>query len=132
MLPIFSLPKGSYKIECSFIGYTTVTSEIDLSGNRVLSFALPVTVLAIDEVKLESNRLSRAVNLKMGTDKVPESIMGVYPALMGEKDVVQFLKMMPGIQTNTDGLNGLYVRGTLPQHATHVQYVSFFRLVLDG
>lgn len=116
----FSLPEGTYTVQCSFIGYTTVTREMDLSGNTVLSFALPGTALAIDAVRLESDRLSRAVNLKMGTDKVPEKILGVYPALMGEHDVIQFLKMMPGVQTNTDGLNGLYVRGTLPQHSTFV------------
>jgi hypothetical protein len=116
----YSLPPGNYKIRCSFIGYMPVTEEITLNQDEVFAFSLTAAALEITEVKLESSKLNSALNLHPGTDVLPAKIMNASPALMGEKDVVQFLKMMPGVQTNTDGLNGLYVRGTLPQHSSFV------------
>jgi outer membrane receptor for ferrienterochelin and colicin len=59
-----------------------------------------------------------SINLKSGTDVLPSSLMSTYPALLGENDVVQFIKMLPGVQTTTEGLNGLYIRGGLPQHTS--------------
>ncbi len=116
----YSLPPGNYQVHCSFVGYLPVVKQVALSRNEVLSFDLSAAPKEISEVKLESSRLNRMINLHPGTDVVPARILNACPALMGEKDVVQFLKMMPGVQTNTDGLNGLYVRGTLPQHSSFI------------
>ncbi|MBN1145465.1 MAG: TonB-dependent receptor [Bacteroidales bacterium] len=116
----YSLPPGTYQVQYSFIGYLPVVKQLVLSRDQVLSVNLSAAPLEITEVRLESSRLNRLNNLHPGTDVVPAKIMNTCPALMGEKDLMQFLKMMPGVQTNIDGLNGLYVRGTLPQHSSFI------------
>jgi hypothetical protein len=116
----YSLPQGTHRIQCSFIGYASVTRLVEINSDQVITFSLSMKSLEINEVKLSSSNANRSVDLKAGTDVVPAKLMSTYPALMGENDVVQFLKMMPGVQTNTEGLNGLYVRGTLPQHSSFI------------
>lgn len=116
----YSLPTGTYLVQCSFIGYMPVVKRVTLNRDEVMSFDLSAAPLEISEVRLESSKLNRMINLHPGTDVMPAKILNDCPALMSERDVVQFLKMMPGVQTNTDGLNGLYVRGTLPQHSSFI------------
>lgn len=113
-----SIPPGIYDINCSYIGYSTIHKIIVATSKQQISFALITEAYEIKPVLLEGSILNRAINLTPGTDVLPIKLMESYPALLGEKDVVQFLKMMPGVQTTTEGLNGLYVRGCLPQHTS--------------
>jgi hypothetical protein len=116
----FTLSQKTYKIKCSYIGYETVEKSIEINADNNITFSLIPTIQEIKPVTLESSPINRSINLKPGTDVLPASLMRTYPALLGENDIVQFLKMLPGVSTNTEGMNGLYVRGCLPQHTSFI------------
>ncbi|MDP2888454.1 MAG: carboxypeptidase-like regulatory domain-containing protein [Bacteroidota bacterium] len=109
-----TLPKGSYSIACSFVGYQTQLLEIDLTKDTIIDFKL-ATKADLDEVtvvgqkvesKLTSTQMSR-VDIQM--DKVQS-----LPAFLGEADVIKTIQLLPGVQSGTEGTSGLYVRGGGP------------------
>ncbi len=116
----FTVPPGSYNILCTYMGYKRVTKKIELHEHQEVSFLLAPEFQEINAVTLESEKFNRAINQEIGTDIAPASLMKSYPALFSENDVIQFLKMMPGVQTTTEGLNGLFVRGGMPQHTSFI------------
>ena len=89
-----TLPKGSYSIACSFVGYETQLLEIDLSKDTIVDFKL-APIADLDEVtvvgqkvesKLTSTQMSR-VDIQM--DKVQS-----LPAFLGEADVIKTIQLL--------------------------------------
>lgn len=93
---------------------------MDISGQKEISFSMVPNIQEIKAVTLESAKFNRAIDREIGTDIAPTRLMKLYPALLSESDVIQFIKMMPGVQTTTEGMNGLFVRGGMPQHTTFI------------
>jgi hypothetical protein len=114
----YTLPKGPCRVRCSYMGYFTWEKTIDLSESKQLNIPLLMASVPIREIKLTAKTNDKLNSLQMGQDEVPLSLMKKYPSLLGEKDVIQFLKMMPGIQSANEAYNGLYVRGATPQQST--------------
>ncbi len=50
----------------------------------------------------------------MSTISVPVAQVKNIPSLLGEKDVMKVLQLMPGVQKGSEGSSGLYVRGGGP------------------
>jgi hypothetical protein len=50
----------------------------------------------------------------MSTVEIPVQQIKALPALLGEKDVMKALQLMPGVQSGSEGNSGLYVRGGGP------------------
>jgi hypothetical protein len=109
-----TLPKGTYSIACSFVGYQTQLLDLNLQKDTIIDFKL-ATIADLDEVtvvgqnvesKLTSTQMSR-VDIQM--DKVQS-----LPAFLGEADVIKTIQLLPGVQSGTEGTSGLYVRGGGP------------------
>lgn len=116
----FTLAEGSYKLRCSFVGYQAIETSIDVSGNQKLSFKLKPEAISLKEISLHAKLKSRVNSTRPGQEELPLALMRKSPALLGESDIVQYIKMMPGVQSSTDGPYGLYVRGTTPQQSSFV------------
>jgi hypothetical protein len=117
---IYSLPAGVYSVKCSYMGYQSTDTLIQVSQNSTLHFRLLPEITFLQEVELKAGSLNKVKNAQLGTVQLPLSIMRSQPSLLAESDVIQCLKMMPGIQTNTDGFNGLYVRGGMPHQTSFI------------
>ncbi|PID89486.1 MAG: TonB-dependent receptor [Bacteroidia bacterium] len=109
-----SLPKGIYKISYSFVGYKSESINITLDEdktqnvNLLLGEELEEIVVAADKIGRESNKVRTSViNLPM---KQVKDI----PMLLGEKDMLKVIQLMPGVQKGTEGQSGMYVRGGGP------------------
>lgn len=116
----YSLPKGNYKIICSYIGYDSKNIVISIADDLTYNFSLTPYVKELQEVELRGGKLDKINSVHLGTEELPLTFMRNQPSLMGENDLVQGLKMLPGVQSNTDGFNGLFVRGGTPQQTSFV------------
>ncbi|MFO7655716.1 MAG: TonB-dependent receptor [Bacteroidales bacterium] len=114
----YTLPEGRYHIRCSYLGYEPHDTIVEIYKDCKICFLLAPQYFELKEIKLGLFLKERKQGLPPGTDLLPMEMLKQYPALLGENDIVQFIKMMPGVQTNTDGLNGLYIRGSMPQHTS--------------
>ncbi len=109
-----TIPGGFYEVTISYIGYKTQVKKIvldkDLELNADLNGALEVKEVEVSaKVKpLESNRS------QMSVIEIPVEQIKEIPALLGEKDVLKVVQLMPGVQTGNEGQSGFYVRGGGP------------------
>lgn len=107
-----TLPKGQYKIVYSYLGYQTVTKDVNLDKNIKFNIELKEKSTTINEVVITGEASNKNVeSLDMSKDELNiEQIKGI-PALMGEVDVIKAIQLLPGVQTIGEGGSGFFVRG---------------------
>ena len=107
-----TLPKGSYTIEYSYIGYEKIVKELVLTSNVTVDIELPALSRTLDEVKIvDESRISASRNFEMSVNKLDIKTIQKLPALMGEVDIVKSLQFLPGVSQVGEGSSGFNVRG---------------------
>lgn len=110
-----SLPKATYNISYSYIGFETQEQRVDLNQNQNFDILLKQSVKEIEEVVITSERRDKNVeSVDMSMQKLPVKMIQKLPAFMGEVDVIKSIQLLPGIQSGGEGSSGLYVRGGGP------------------
>ncbi|MEN9332974.1 MAG: hypothetical protein RLY35_154 [Bacteroidota bacterium] len=67
------------------------------------------------ELVIEGNRyINTAEQTQMSTIEIPVDQIKKIPALLGEKDVLKVIQLLPGVQKGSEGNAGFYVRGGGP------------------
>lgn len=109
----FSLSTKSKSVELkvSFTGYEPLFIQLNLTKDTSMVIDLHSNN-QIAEVKIRSEVRNPHENLvrQSFTGRQLEKI----PTLMGEKDVVKALQLMPGIKMGKEGSTGMHVRGGTP------------------
>ncbi|MFB1013108.1 MAG: TonB-dependent receptor, partial [Bacteroidia bacterium] len=110
------LPAGTHDIVYNFIGYGTEIRQMTISADKVQNVLLQSANSALGEVVVKASKTQKKVSeqVQMSTIEIPIKTIKDIPALMGEKDVLKVLQLMPGIQSGSEGQSGLYVRGGGP------------------
>lgn len=106
-----NIPDGNYKIEISYVGYTTLTQQITIYGDVKLDFNLQ---LCNDLAEVTITRTKRNDNIlrpQMGIEKLNVKDIQNVPVLFGERDILKTLQLLPGIKSAGEGNSGFYVRG---------------------
>lgn len=111
-----TLPKGDYKITFSFIGYTSMTKDVEISDNqKILNITLKTDSKMLDEVVISSQRKDANVReMVMSVQKIDIERIKKIPSLMGEIDVIKTIQLMPGVHAASEGSSGFSVRGGNP------------------
>lgn len=106
-----SLPKGSYTLRFSYVGYQQQTVAVNLDANEKVNVELSDDI-SLQEVVVTSRKdddnLTQAV---MGTETLNMKTASKIPVVFGEKDLVKTIQLMPGVKSNGEGSNGFSVRG---------------------
>lgn len=110
-----TLPKGSHSLIVSYIGFGTQRITIDLTKDKALNIQLEEATEQLEEVTVTvDNQKTESKVTQMSTIKINPSIVQDIPALLGERDVMKTLQLLPGIQGGTEGSAGFFVRGGSP------------------
>lgn len=107
-----SVTEGEYTILFTCVGYNTVAQKVSLHKNQVVNISLsPKNDL--QEVVVKAKRLSNdnVVSPQMGMDKLNMSQINQVPVLLGERDILKTITLLPGIKSAGEGNTGFYVRG---------------------
>ena len=104
----------SVKLIISYVGFSPAIVETTFKKDIELNIQLyPSTLL--NEVTVTADRQERqSESVKMSSVKLQVAQIKNVPSLLGEKDVLKVLQLMPGIQKGSEGSSGLYVRGGGP------------------
>lgn len=106
-----SLTEGDYEISVSFIGYKTIKKSISVTKDARFNFALEqdnqLNEVVISAIKRNENVSSP----QMGLQKININEINSVPVLLGERDVLKTLQLLPGIKSAGEGNSGFYVRG---------------------
>jgi len=110
----FSLDSAEYLLETSYIGYENQSISISKSSNDVI-FNLKPTSYITDEVTLKAKKEDANIkNADIGKIEIDVEQVDQIPVLMGEKDILKTIQLLPGVQSGSEGSSGFYVRGGGP------------------
>lgn len=107
---VTALP-GKYYIRISFVGYGEFLDSIQLTKNVVKDIELSPQV-TLQEVIITSKKKDNIItNALMGVQKINLNEIKSIPVLLGEKDILKTIQLLPGIKSAGEGNSGFYVRG---------------------
>ncbi len=107
-----TVPGGKQVLVCRYIGYEEFRKEIDLNEDMYLNIRLKGQSTQLDEVVVRAERADRNLSsVDIGVEKLDISSISKIPVLLGEKDVLKTLQLLPGISTISEGSAGFSVRG---------------------
>lgn len=109
-----TLPSDSVRIRYSYVGFQNQTQEFLHNANRAVSIEMSgltelegVEILGTQENELIERTQMSTIDISM--DKVRD-----LPVLLGERDIIKTIQLLPGVQSGSEGSSGLYVRGGGP------------------
>lgn len=107
-----TLPTGSYHLILSYIGYETQIENITLDKNQLLNFSLSAKS-TLQEVVISSKKRNNdnVSSPQMGLEKLNMAQINMVPVVLGERDILKTITLMPGIKSAGEGNTGFYVRG---------------------
>lgn len=107
-----TLPKGEYTVVYSFLGMGDETFKINLDKNIRKSLELKSSSNTIDEVIVSAQKEDKNVtSTEMSVTKLDIKEIEMIPVLLGERDIIKTMQLMPGIKSAGEGSSGFFVRG---------------------
>jgi hypothetical protein len=110
-----NLLEGNQTIVVSYLGYEVQKIKLAITGNKNLDIFL-ITAnnksVDLDTVVVSSKRNNQNLtSTQMGTEVIKMKTIEKLPVLLGEKDVLKTIQLLPGIKSSSEGNSGFSVRG---------------------
>ena len=106
-----TIPAGHYSMVVSFSGYATDTIFLDLQQNTVINQLMVAANSAMQEVVVTAHKGNNILVTPPGVQHLNMNDIKDIPVLLGEKDVLKTIQLLPGIKSAGDGKSGFFVRG---------------------
>nr|WP_025740048.1 TonB-dependent receptor [Aquimarina pacifica] len=107
-----TLPKGTHKLQVSYLGYTDIVQEVDFSQDQKINFQLKEASEMLDEVIITENVEKLNIrNPQMSVNKLSSATIKQIPVVLGESDVIKSIILLPGVTSGGEGASGFNVRG---------------------
>ncbi|GAB4158606.1 MAG: TonB-dependent receptor [Winogradskyella sp.] len=107
-----TLPKGTYEIQVSYLGFKTILETINLNENTTKNFQLQEAAESLDEVIITEN--VEKLNIRkpqMSVNALSINTIKQMPVVLGEVDVIKSITLLPGVTNAGEGSSGFNVRG---------------------
>ena len=107
-----TLEEGLYDIDFRYIGYQTISREVELSSNlkidiELISSDIELESVVVSDVAEDFNISS----IEMSTAKLDMSKVTEIPTFLGENDIIKAIQLLPGVSSVGEGASGFNVRG---------------------
>jgi hypothetical protein len=107
-----TLPKGTYTVIVSFVGFETITKTINLQSKASENFSLKEDIENLDEVLIETNAERISIRKpQMSVNTLKANTIKQIPVVFGEPDVIKAITLLPGVTNAGEGSSGFNVRG---------------------
>ncbi len=107
-----TIPKGVHKIGINYLGYSSISQEIEVNQNSKQNFSLKENSEELNEIVVTDN--PKKINIQkpeMSVNKIAISTIKKLPAVLGEVDVLKSILTLPGVTNAGEGQSGFNVRG---------------------
>ncbi|MBX9850611.1 MAG: TonB-dependent receptor, partial [Cytophagaceae bacterium] len=93
-------------------GYINKEVAIVLNSNLKMDFSLSEEVIEMEEIVITTEKKNENITqTHMGVEKIEMKEINKIPVLLGERDVLKSIQLIPGIKSAGEGNTGFYVRG---------------------
>ncbi len=107
-----TLPKGTYKIQITYLGYQTIEETVSLTQNIKNNFKLIGSESVLQEVVIIDKSNKVAIRKpEMSVNKLSISTIKKMPVVLGEADILKSILLLPGVTSAGEGQSGFNVRG---------------------
>ncbi len=110
-----TLPKGDVALNVAYLGFKEESLSIDLNSDINHDFILEEHADLLDEVTVEAFAYEQIeLSPQMSTISLTAKQLENVPMILGERDIMKAIQLLPGIQSGVEGSSGIYVRGGGP------------------
>lgn len=106
-----TIPKGTYTITSSFIGYREQTGVVTLNTPRKEDIFLTEEPPMLQEIVISTPLQDLVKDIQASRLIIKPSTVQERPSFLGENDIVKSLESVPGVKIHSDGSTYYYVRG---------------------
>ena len=107
-----TMPQGTYTVIVQYIGYTSRIDTIAFDADRTFNFVLTPEPVSVGEVVVTGERSNvNVVSTEMSASKLEVKRIQSIPVLLGERDILKTIQLLPGIKSAGEGSTGFYARG---------------------
>ncbi len=107
-----SLPKGDYVLVYSYLGFESKEIEVKLDASKKINVELSASQENLKQVVIKGKVTKRNVrSVELGTHKISIKETQNLPVLLGERDIIKVIQLLPGVKPAGEGQAGFYVRG---------------------
>lgn len=107
-----SLAPGRYLVEWSAVGMKGRKDTINLQSDLVRNMVLDEAASSMENVVVTTSTRSRSLGSpQMGMERLTVAETRNIPMLLGERDVLKAIQLLPGIKSAGEGNSGFFVRG---------------------
>ncbi len=106
-----TLPLGKYSLIVRFLGYKTKTISLDLKENTQMSFDMEEESVALKEITITGEKNNNNVVQSELISKINVREIQNIPVILGEKDILKTIQLLPGVTPAGEGNAGFFVRG---------------------
>ncbi len=107
-----TLPEGTYDVQVSILGFSTIQQKIELREDKKLNFSLEEATEMLDEVIVEEDVEQLSIRKpQMSVNTLTAETIKQIPVVFGEADVIKSILLLPGVTSAGEGASGFNVRG---------------------
>lgn len=105
-------PAGAYTLQVRYVGYENFSQKIDLTkANQKVDLALTDGAM-LSEITIKAEKVNENIERPlMGVAKLDMADIKTLPMLLGERDVLKAIQLLPGVKSAGEGNAGFHVRG---------------------
>lgn len=106
------MPEGEYTLQFTYTGYQSADQHISLHQDQKINISLALNS-SMKEVVISANKPNNdnVASPQMGVEKLNMAQINQVPILLGEKDILKTISLLPGVIAAGEGNTGFYVRG---------------------
>ncbi len=108
-----NLPAGTYALVFSYLGYKDEEITINLQEDIKRDIKLTPVPETLGEVVVtgKKTKIRNVRSTVLGTHDLQIKRIENLPVLLGEKDILKIIQLLPGVKPAGEGQSGFYVRG---------------------
>jgi len=106
-----TLPIGNYSLIVQFLGYKTKIIPMELKENTKISVDMEEESIALKEITITGEKNNNNVVQSELISKIDVKEIQNIPVILGEKDILKTIQLLPGVAPAGEGNAGFYVRG---------------------
>lgn len=106
-----TLPEGNYTLIVRYLGYKTKSIPVNLNENRKINIELEEESITLDEITITGEKNNNNVVSNELISKISVKEIQNIPVILGEKDILKTIQLLPGVTPAGEGNAGFYVRG---------------------
>jgi len=121
------VPPATYDVELQCMGMETRNISLQVESGGDLSLTMEKALIPITEVVISADRYQNVRGTQMGFQRLNYEVLKEVPVVMGEKDIIKVVQMLPGVQSVGEGSTGFNVRGSAAdQNMIYIQKVPVY------